>query len=120
MSTVAQREAYKRYNRKRCEERLRWKREAYRKNPEQSRFYNVQSWYGVTRDQYDRMLKDQGGLCAICSVDLDTLKRRPSVDHDHSTGKVRGLLCGVCNVRLGTLENTAWCEAAKRYLTRRK
>lgn len=43
------------------------------------------------------MLEDQQGLCGVCSV----IMTKPFVDHDHSTGKVRGLLCQKCNILLG-------------------
>jgi hypothetical protein len=59
--------------------------------------------YGITIEQYDEMLKAQGGVCAICR------KARPEgrtlhVDHDHETGEVRGLLCFRCNNALGDFE----------------
>lgn len=51
---------------------------------------------------YDRYSKDQGGVCAIC-LNPPT-DRRLALDHDHSTGLVRGLLCERCNVALGGFE----------------
>lgn len=58
--------------------------------------------YGITPEIYDRMLADQGGVCAIC--------RRPerdgvslAVDHCHSSSAVRGLLCHMCNRGIGQL-----------------
>lgn len=65
--------------------------------------------YGLTVDQYEQMLTDQGGVCAICHkperfVDPRSGEpRRLAVDHDHETGKVRGLLCGRCNRAIGHL-----------------
>jgi hypothetical protein len=54
--------------------------------------------------EYDRRFKEQRGLCAICRHPPKNNKRF-AVDHNHSTGKVRGLLCSVCNGRiLGRLE----------------
>ncbi len=61
--------------------------------------------YGITMEQYDLMLAEQDGGCAIC-------KRSPSesislhVDHDHDTGRIRGLLCFRCNNSLGDLEDS--------------
>ena len=51
--------------------------------------------YGVGLDWYDEKLEAQGGRCAICLCRPRT--RVLAVDHDHFTGKLRGLLCGRCN-----------------------
>jgi hypothetical protein len=63
--------------------------------------------YGLTVDQYDDLLAKQGHTCAICRT-TKPLGRwgRFVVDHDHDTGKVRGLLCNSCNVALGRLGDT--------------
>jgi adenine-specific DNA methylase len=58
--------------------------------------------HGVTADVYDAMLVAQGGVCAICGRAPE--RRRLSIDHDHKTGKVRGLLCDKCNPALGSFE----------------
>lgn len=52
----------------------------------------------LTADEYDALSERQGGRCAICG---DVPKGRLVVDHDHETGKVRGLLCNFCNAALG-------------------
>lgn len=54
--------------------------------------------YGLTLEQYDSMLAEQGGHCACCP---STVKL--SVDHDHDTGQIRGILCDSCNTSLGKL-----------------
>lgn len=61
--------------------------------------------YGLTEDQYDSVFKAQRGLCAICCKPEQ--KRRLAVDHDHKTGRVRGLLCWWCNNKLLAARNTA-------------
>lgn len=61
--------------------------------------------YGLTPEKYDSILSDQGGVCAVCR-NPPTSKDRWGVlvvDHDHSTGAVRGLLCHSCNRALGLL-----------------
>jgi hypothetical protein len=70
----------------------------------------------MTLDEYNAMLAEQGGVCAVCS-------RPPTsgislhVDHDHATGRIRGLLCFRCNNALGDLEDDpALLRAAARYL----
>lgn len=62
--------------------------------------------YGLTPEQYDDLLQAQSGLCAICHR-LPSAKRRLAVDHDHATGKVRGLLCYRCNTALGAFADDA-------------
>ena len=56
--------------------------------------------FGITAEQYDEMLASQSGGCAICRKTCSS-GRRLAVDHDHATGKVRGLLCAKCNQGLG-------------------
>lgn len=66
--------------------------------------------YGLTLEDFARMLEDQGGVCAICH-EPPNIKRMArikdlSVDHDHETGKVRALLCYHCNAALGHLRDS--------------
>lgn len=56
--------------------------------------------YGLTNDEFDSMLKKQHHKCAICGT-KDWGRLSPSIDHDHTTGKVRALLCNRCNRTLG-------------------
>ncbi len=69
--------------------------------------------YGITVEEYDRMFEAQRGLCAICGHPETTIDARYgkmrmlSVDHCHTTGKVRGLLCGHCNIGLGSFKDDA-------------
>ena len=61
--------------------------------------------YGITGDDYARMLAEQGGGCAICGAKSPGKRARYfAVDHCHVTGTVRGLLCIKCNWRLGWFE----------------
>jgi hypothetical protein len=71
--------------------------------------------YGITEQQYEMLLEVQGGVCAICKQSCPS-GRMLAVDHDHNTGRVRGLLCMVCNNKLGHLENKDWIEKAMKYL----
>lgn len=71
--------------------------------------------YNITLDEYDRMLETQGGTCAICHQAPNG--RRLDVDHDHTTGKVRGLLCIYCNRAIGLLhDDPELCKTASKYL----
>lgn len=68
----------------------------------------------VTLDQYERLLAAQGGHCALCPNGPKT--RRLHVDHEHSTGRVRGLLCHRCNRVLPTWITAGWLCAVLTYL----
>ncbi|MEU5957577.1 endonuclease VII domain-containing protein [Streptomyces sp. NPDC047525] len=62
-----------------------------------SRNARIQATYGLTSEEYQRLLEAQGGRCAICR---ETRKTNLAVDHCHTTEAVRGLLCARCNGQL--------------------
>ena len=70
-----------------------------------SRKNNLMSSYGITLDEYEILLNKQGGVCAICSQKESSKNNYLCVDHDHKTGKVRGLLCTQCNHAIGKLKD---------------
>ncbi len=73
----------------------RWREE----NPGKEEESRLKKKYGITRDDFDKMVDAQVGLCAVCL-------RKPlrlHVDHCHETGRIRGLLCGSCNRAIGLL-----------------
>lgn len=73
--------------------------------------------YGITQDDYNRMFVEQGGCCKVCGVHQVSLRNRLSIDHDHITGKVRGLLCIKCNSAIGYVkENISILESMIKYL----
>jgi hypothetical protein len=64
--------------------------------------------YGMTCAEYRRLREAQGGACAICAAAANdlwtnrhTVRDGFHIDHDHATGKVRGILCPSCNLMLG-------------------
>lgn len=65
--------------------------------------------YGLTRNDYDRMLTEQNNRCRICSVGFDiygTKRTKPHIDHKHDASKkVRGLLCNDCNLGISNLKD---------------
>lgn len=65
--------------------------------------YHLRSKYGLTLKDYERMLDQGGGGCWICGT--EPTARRLHVDHDHKTGKVRGLLCWSCNSSIGRFKD---------------
>lgn len=92
------------------------RRAAY--NPDQQKNQFLRQAYGITLADYDRMAEQQGYKCAICeSTDAKSNGARFHVDHDHKTGKVRGLLCGPCNTGIGKFrDSTALLISAIEYL----
>ena len=56
--------------------------------------------YGISVAQRDQMLVSQNYACAICGVTEGEGRLRLHIDHDHETGKIRGLLCKICNMHL--------------------
>ncbi len=71
----------------------------------------VKQRYRLVSADYYALFELQRGRCAICGVHQDEMGERLAVDHDHATGKVRGLLCRPCNKSLGAHEKrgtTAW------------
>lgn len=61
--------------------------------------------YGITIDDYNQLLEQQHGYCRLCSKHQSEFKRRLDVDHNHKTGKIRGLVCNGCNRTIGKYEN---------------
>jgi len=69
----------------------------------------------LTAGEYAALLEGQKGRCAICGAPPKT--RRLDHDHDHRTGKTRGLLCHRCNRTLAPWVTPAWLASAYDYLT---
>ena len=81
--------------------------------------------FGITFVQYKELLRGQGNKCAICQcfekrIDIRTNEvRRLAVDHNHETGKIRGLLCASCNTALGLFQdNPVLLMSAINYLNK--
>lgn len=88
-----------------------------RYDPEKNRNYSIKRRYGVSAEEYAAMLLKQGGSCAICNSTETVLGRPLYVDHNHNTGRVRGLLCHKCNTGLGSFRDSPLLlKAATTYL----
>lgn len=73
--------------------------------------------YGISLDQYKKMLIKQKSCCAICDRHESKFKYGLYVDHNHKTGNVRGLLCTNCNTAVGAVkESPEMCYATVFYL----
>lgn len=83
--------------------------------PEANRKNALKTKYGLTESQFERMLADQNGACAICKTESPGGRHGTfHVDHCHDTGKVRGVLCHSCNVTLGRVGDSI--DGVMRYL----
>lgn len=91
----------------------------YARDKHQQRDKHLRKRFGITLLDYNSLLEQQHGVCAICGK---TDKRKSlAVDHDHITGQVRGLLCGRCNPALGfILENSNYANQLIKYIERHK
>jgi Autographiviridae endonuclease VII len=102
-------------------ERLNAYRREYRQRPDRKaadREGHLKRKFGITLADYDRLLDEQGGVCAICG-EARPEERTLHVDHDHETGVIRGLLCFRCNNSLGDLrEDVELFRRATDYLDR--
>lgn len=74
----------------------------FRERTGYARDYELRSKYGITLAQWLAMVEAVGGRCEICSKNEEAL----CVDHDHESGKVRGVLCRSCNRAVGQLGDT--------------
>lgn len=97
------------YCSERCRNQFHWNKqgEKYRNSEKGKRTmfaWRLKKEFNLTIEQYEKILQDQNGSCAICK------RTEPTgygwhVDHCHSTLKVRGLLCSKCNQGLGLFED---------------
>lgn len=96
---------------------IKYHRDWKARNPEYRRNNHLLKKYGITAIDYDRMLAEQGGGCAICGTKNPGRGKYFFVDHDHRTGMVRGLLCQSHNTMLGhAQDNPEVLRAGASYL----
>ena len=102
-------------------------RENRKQFPDKWKSADLKKKFGIDINCYNKLLKDQNEVCAICGnpetiVDNRTKKTRSlAVDHCHTTKKVRGLLCMGCNQGLGNFrENPEFLAAAITYVLKHK
>jgi hypothetical protein len=77
----------------------------YRKHKEKYQNYRLLKKFKITTGEYKSLFDAQNNSCAICQVPWDGKKFMP-VDHDHKTGKIRGILCDDCNLGLGKFNDS--------------
>ena len=96
-------EKRRRHNR---EYRARLRAQEPEKYRDQWQNWNLKRTYGITLEDYNKLLEEQGGVCKICGLKDQPGKFRLAVDHDHKTGAVRGILCNGCNGGLGLFKDS--------------
>lgn len=79
-----------------------WKNQ-YHQYKERTRNYQLNKWYGISTEDYNKLLLEQNNRCKICD---EYATKRLHVDHDHLTNRVRGLLCSNCNSMLGMAKDS--------------
>ena len=72
--------------------------------PAKTRKYRLKNKYGLTETIFNIMLNQQDSKCGICREVME----QPHIDHDHKTGRVRGLLCTHCNTMLGMARDSTF------------
>jgi hypothetical protein len=77
------------------------KAHVWRRPPAYYRANRLRREYGLTATDWTRLIREQEGLCPICL----TTPKQFVVDHDHQTGRVRGLLCDNCNKAIGFMKD---------------
>lgn len=75
-----------------------------KENPDAHLGYKLKERYGISLDEYNYMLLEQGGTCAMCPA--TALDEVMCVDHNHATGDVRAILCKPCNTMLGMAKDS--------------
>ena len=105
--------AYREKNKDKQQEK---NKERYWKNKHHEQERHLIRKYGITIEDYEKMLMAQHGKCKICGA-KEPDNKRLDVDHDHKTGFVRGLLCTSCNRMIGhSGDNPIVLKKAAEYL----
>jgi len=90
---------------------------AHKAKPKHYKRHDLKRNYKITIKDWEDMFAKQNGCCKICNNHQSALSRALDVDHNHSTGKVRGLLCHKCNRALGLFnEDLQRMQTAIEYL----
>jgi hypothetical protein len=111
----------------RKEYRAKWYQDNKERVKEVHRVYHYRTKFGLTVDKYNEKLEQQSYVCEICKQ-AETIKeprtgriRNLSIDHCHTTGKIRGLLCNTCNHVLGKYkDNVSLFQSCIDYLNKYK
>lgn len=95
---------YKKHKKDKCKRHRAWVQRNKEYCKTYQRAYNLRKLYGLSTSQFEAMKKVQDNKCSICFSEF-TSDSFSYVDHNHDTGKVRGLLCSKCNLALGQFKD---------------
>jgi len=90
-----------------------WRKKNRHKVKEQNKKSKLKMKYGLTIEQRQQIYLNQNGCCACCGKAIPY--EEINTDHNHKTGKVRGLICQRCNIGMGFLDNLDFMEKALQY-----
>lgn len=98
--------AYQKANREKINAKVRERTDYKNYYERNGRKCHLKKKYGITVADYDRLFEIQLGKCAICKTDNPGQGNKHfHIDHDHLSGKVRGLLCVKCNMGIGSFDD---------------
>jgi len=94
-----------------------WRRKHPKRMAVKRRADHYKAKYNMSLAEYDDLLKAHDNSCAICGKSPEENGKRLCVDHDHETGRIRGLLCHSCNKGIGLFQdNPIFIQEAINYL----
>lgn len=113
-----QRRAYYKLYYQRNKEKIKAEARRYKShNKDRRREYDLKKNYGLTIEDFNSLFQSQNSRCGICGSEQPTTKQGWHVDHNHTTGSVRGILCVHCNTMLGyARDNPTYLQSAIHYL----
>lgn len=121
ISNLVEQRSLRKFDHSTKEGRSAYLKEHRKTYPDYHRDKDLRKTFGISLADYDKMLSDQNGVCAICGMKETTTRNGKllslAVDHDHSTDKIRGLLCIACNTGIGKMgDSPSLMRAAADYL----
>jgi hypothetical protein len=102
------------YRKKNRETENRKRREYSKRFPDKIKNQHLKADFGISLDAYNKLCLSQDNCCGICGCHQNMLVKKLAVDHDHNTGRVRGVLCSTCNLALGLLGDSK--DAVEKFL----
>lgn len=103
---IASKKYYNKNQELKIQETQKWRKKNAHNMKSIKRKWHLKGLYNLTIEEYDILLEKQNNACFGCKKHYSEFAKALSVDHNHDTGKVRGLLCNNCNRGLGLLKDS--------------